>query len=176
MYAPRSAWFSRPRHPNHTVAVQVRDVAFASTSSVISASRDATVRAWNVKSTQPLSYDDSIVTHGQAFINSVAYLPPSSHSEEPLIASGGKDTIIELRKLGESPDASAHRMLLGHQGNVCALDVCSDPKTPYLVSGSWDSSAMIWDIQKGESLVTLENHSGSVWAVLAYDSQRVITG
>lgn len=67
-------------------------------------------------------------------------------------------------------------MLLGHEGNVCALDVCPDSKTPYLVSGSWDSSAMIWDVGKGESIATLEGHSASVWAVLAFDSKHVVTG
>lgn len=81
-----------------------------------------------------------------------------------------------MRQLGREPDADAERLLLGHQGNVCALDVCPDPTTPYLVSGSWDSSAMIWDVQKGESTVTLEGHSGSVWDVLAYDNTKVITG
>ena len=131
---------------------------------------------WDLQSSAPPSYDDSIVTHGQSFINAVTYLPASSQFSEPLIASGGKDTIIELRHPGRPPDASAQRILLGHQGNVCALDVCPDPKTPYLVSGSWDASAIIWDVAKGESIATLEGHSGSVWAVLALDSKHVVTG
>ena len=109
-------------------------------------------------------------------MNAVAHLPPSSQFSHPLIAAGGKDTIIEVREPGKPPDADAERMLLGHEGNVCALDVCTDPKTPYLVSGSWDCSAMVWDIAKGESTATLEGHSASVWAVLAFDSSTIVTG
>ena len=35
---------------------------------------------------------------------------------------------------------------------------------------------MVWDVAKGESTATLNGHSGSVWAVLAYDSDKVVTG
>lgn len=90
--------------------------------------------------------------------------------------SGGKDTLIDVRKPGQAPDSDPERLLLGHQGNVCALDVCLDGKIPYLVSGSWDASAMVWDIEKGESTATLEGHQASVWAVLAYDQDTIITG
>lgn len=89
--------------------------------------------------------------------------------------SGGKDTIIEVRKPSQPPDADAERLFLGHQGNVCALD-CPDTEARYVVSGSWDSSAMVWDVSKGEPTATLEGHSGSVWAVLAYDDTRIMTG
>ncbi|KAL9080057.1 MAG: hypothetical protein Q9159_007666, partial [Coniocarpon cinnabarinum] len=154
----------------------VRAVAFASSSTIISASRDATVRAWHLKSPQPPAFDDTIVAHGQAFINSVAYLPPSSEFPEPLVASGGKDCIIDVRQLGQKPDADAERLLLGHQGNICALDVYTDSKQPYLVSGSWDGSAMVWNVAKGESTATLEGHSGNVWDVLAFDDSKIITG
>jgi len=34
---------------------------------------------------------------------------------------------------------------------------------------------MIWDVEKGEPVATLEGHEASVWAVLAYDQDTVIT-
>lgn len=67
-------------------------------------------------------------------------------------------------------------MLLGHQGNVCALDAFADGAVSYVVSGSWDSSAKVWDVNKGESTATLEGHEGSVWAVLGFDRERIVTG
>ena len=143
---------------------------------VLSASRDATVRVWRLTSSKPPAYDDSIAMHGSAFINSLATLPSSKDYPAGLIVSGGKDAIIDVREPGRPPDANAERMLLGHEGNVCALDVCLETEPPYVVSGSWDASARIWDIAKGESTATLEGHEGSVWAVLAYDKETVITG
>ncbi|KAI4254285.1 MAG: hypothetical protein L6R42_007262, partial [Xanthoria sp. 1 TBL-2021] len=46
----------------------------------------------------------------------------------------------------------------------------------YVVSGSWDSSARVWRVGKWECDAVLEGHQGSVWAVLAYDKDTIITG
>ena len=67
-------------------------------------------------------------------------------------------------------------MLLGHEGNVCALDACLEADDPYIISGSWDQSAKIFSVAKGQEIATLEGHQGSVWAVLAYDKDVVLTG
>ena len=134
------------------------------------------MRRWVLKSPSPPVYEDSILLNDTAFINSIAFIPPSADYPEGLAVSGGKEAIIQVRNPERPPESDPERMLLGHQSNVCALDTCADPKKPYVVSGSWDSSAMLWDVDKGESTATLEGHSGSVWAVLAYDHERVITG
>ncbi|KAI9672633.1 MAG: hypothetical protein M1831_000068 [Alyxoria varia] len=154
----------------------VRGVAFAKDSSVLSCSRDATVRRWQVKSSSPPTYDDSLISHGGAFINSITYLPASSEYPDGLSISGGKEAIIEARQPHLSHDRDPERMLLGHEGNVCALDVCHEADDPYIISGSWDQSAKIFSVQKGQELATLEGHQGSVWAVLAYDKDVVLTG
>ncbi|KAJ5665557.1 uncharacterized protein N7477_008005 [Penicillium maclennaniae] len=122
----------------------------------------------------PPSYDYTITAHGQAFINSLAYLQPTTKYPEGLILSGGQDTIIEARQPGKRSDDNADAMLLGHAHNVCALDV--SPDSGWIVSGSWDSSARIWTVGKWETDVVLNGHEGSVWAVLAYDNNTVITG
>ena len=141
---------------------------------VLSASRDSTVRIWNLLSDNPPQYDCSISSHGSAFINAVAYLPPSADYPEGLIISGGKDTIIEVRRPGKAPEETAEALLLGHAHNVCALDVSVDGD--FVVSGSWDGSARVWRIGKWECDALLEGHDGSVWTVLAYDAKIIITG
>ncbi|OQD73440.1 hypothetical protein PENDEC_c015G01191 [Penicillium decumbens] len=152
----------------------VRAVAFPNPNAALSASRDATVRLWKLVSTPPPSYDYTITAHGQAFINSLAYLPPTAEYPEGLVLSGGQDTIIEARQPGKGSDDNADAMLLGHAHNVCALDV--SPDSGWIVSGSWDSTARIWKVGKWEPDVVLDGHEGSVWAVLAYDKNTVITG
>ncbi|KAI9731859.1 MAG: hypothetical protein M1818_007724 [Claussenomyces sp. TS43310] len=152
----------------------VRAVSFPSASAVISASRDATVRLWKITSAPPPKFDDTISSHGASFINTVAYIPPSQDFPEGLIISGGKDTIIEVRQPGRSPEASAEALLLGHTSNVCALDV--DPAGKFIVSGGWDGKARTWLVGKWECESVLEGHEGSVWAVLVYDSETIITG
>ncbi|RHZ63881.1 WD repeat PLAP family protein [Aspergillus thermomutatus] len=152
----------------------VRAVAYPNPNAVISASRDATVRLWKLVSTPPPVYDCTISSHGSAFINAVAYYPPTSDFPEGLVLSGGQDTIIEARQPGKTADDNADAMLLGHGHNVCALDVC--PEGGWVVSGSWDSTARLWRVGKWECDVVMEGHQGSVWAVLAYDKDTVITG
>ncbi|PGH12287.1 hypothetical protein AJ79_04353 [Helicocarpus griseus UAMH5409] len=152
----------------------VRAVAFPNSKIVLSASRDATVRVWKLTSTPPPVYDDTISSHGSAFINSLAYYPPIAEYPEGLIFSGGQDTIIEARQPGKSVDENADAMLLGHSHNVCTIDVCREGQ--WVVSGSWDSSAKLWRVGKWECEVTFEGHQGSVWAVLAYDKNTIVTG
>lgn len=147
---------------------------FPHPSFVLSASRDATVRLWKLLSNNPPKYDCSISTHGSAFINAVAYLPPSSAYPDGLIVSGGKDTIIEVRQPGKPPEENAEALLLGHASNVCALDVSVEGG--WVVSGSWDASARVWRVGKWECDALLEGHEGSVWDVLAYDRDTIITG
>ncbi|KAL8730407.1 MAG: hypothetical protein Q9181_004669 [Wetmoreana brouardii] len=152
----------------------VRGVAFPQSNLVLSASRDATVRLWKLLEQQPPRYDCSISSHGSSFINAIAYCKPIKGYPDGLIVSGGKDTVIEVREPGREPDQNAEALLLGHAHNVCALDI--DRDGTYIVSGSWDSSARVWRVGKWECDALLEGHQGSVWAVLAYDRDTIVTG
>lgn len=57
---------------------------------------------------------------------------------------------------------------------MCALDVSAEGG--WVVSGSWDASARVWRVGKWECEALLEGHEGSVWDVLAYDRETIITG
>ncbi|KAH7551237.1 hypothetical protein BM1_10111 [Bipolaris maydis] len=152
----------------------VRSVAFASPASIFSASRDFTVRAWTQQSANPPVWDSSIKTHGKEFVNSLAIVPPSSSFPDGLVVSGGKDQIIDVRSPAKTLDSDADALLIGHGNNVCALDVSKDGR--YIVSGGWDMEARLWEVGKwGESTV-LQGHTASVWAVLAFDENTIITG
>ena len=84
---------------------------------------------------------------------------------------GSKDNKIYLLDV----DANPHGILEGHTAaiNSLSLDYIT-PNRPILVSGSWDTTAKVWDIEKGSLLFTLEGHSYAV-AVLAY-KMLIITG
>ena len=125
-------------------------------------------------SQSPPKFDYDIASHGQAFVNSIAFLPPSTEYKDGLILAGGKDTVIEVREPGKAADSNAERLLVGHAHNVCSIDV--SPSGKWIVSGSWDATARVWSVGKWETIATLENHEASVWAVLAYDDDTIITG
>lgn len=153
----------------------VRCVAFPSSASVVSASRDSTVRLWKQEASTPPTYDSTIVkTHGKEFVNSLAIVPSSSQYPEGLIVSGGKDQIIDVRQPGKSIEDNADALLIGHGNNVSALDISQDGR--YIVSGSWDMEARVWEVGKWGESITLGEHGAAVWAVLAYDDNTIITG
>ncbi|KAG8623992.1 hypothetical protein KVT40_008968 [Elsinoe batatas] len=152
----------------------VRAVVFPSPNIVLSASRDGTVRRWTLTSHKSVTFDDTIAVQSSSFVNSLTVLPPSKQYPEGLIASAGKDTVIDVRQPGSAPDQNAERLLLGHAHNVCTLDAASDGL--HLVSGGWDTQARVWDIERGETVAELKGHEASVWAVLVYDDQHIITG
>ena len=154
--------------------LQVRSVSFPNAKAVISSSRDGTVRIWNLLSDNPPIYDAKIASHATRFVNTVAYLPPSKPYPEGLIISGGQDVVIEVREPSKVPEDNAEALLIGHSGNVCSLDI--DPAGKFILSGAWDSEARLWPVGKWECQTVFTGHQGSVWAVLAYDDETIITG
>ncbi|KAF8891244.1 phospholipase A-2-activating protein [Infundibulicybe gibba] len=156
-----------------TLAAHTSDVRALSSPSnelVLSASRDSTAISWQKSPTEPTFTPASVLRAGSRYINSVAYIPPSSDAPKGYAVTGGQDTVINIFSLA-SPKDEPDFSLIGHTENVCALDV-----TPggAIVSGSWDKTAKVWE---GFQLkYDLKGHQQSVWAVLAIDEEQFITG
>ena len=132
------------------------------------------MRLWSLQSSNPPSFDSTIKTHGTEFVNSLAIVPPSDAYPDGLIVSGGKDQIIHVQRPGEALGDDAEALLLGHGSNVCALDASADGSR--IISGSWDTDARVWHVGKWDTSTVLQGHEASVWAVLAYDDNTIITG
>ncbi|EAA35560.3 hypothetical protein GE21DRAFT_1823 [Neurospora crassa] len=153
----------------------VRAVSFPAANVVLSASRDHTVRLWR-KATSQSPFDDTIVSQGHGYINSLTFIPPTGEYPDGLVVSGGAEPIIEVKKPNATPDINAERLLVGHGHNVCTLDVSPDGK--WLVSGSWDGKAIVWNTATWEMAHVLVHNMDNrgVWTVLAYDADTIITG
>jgi cytochrome c len=78
--------------------------------------------------------------------------------------------LILLLLLGAAP---AHAQLRGHGGPVRALAISPDGKTA--ISGSFDTSAIRWSLQKNTAEQVLRFHDGAVNAVLVLPDGRVAT-
>ena len=68
----------------------------------------------------------------------------------------------------------AQAQLRGHGGPVRALAVSPDGKTA--MSGSFDQSAIVWDLDQGTAKQVLRFHDGAVNAVAALPDNRFLSG
>lgn len=152
----------------------VRGVIFPTSQEIISVSRDKTMRIWKQIPGKKPTYEARIAAVSGHWLNTIAYLPPSGEYPNGLVFAGGKDLAIEVRQPSKMLFEQAEALLHGHSNTICTLDV--DPEGSFIVSGAWDNEARVWSIGKWECESILEGHEGSVWAVLAYDSETIITG
>lgn len=129
---------------------------------------------WKRTSESPPVYDPTESSHGAQFKTCLAYVPPSKEFADGLILSSGQDALIEARQPALTADVNADAIMVGHANQVCSLDVSASLN--YFVSGSWDSSAKIWEVGRWEAAVELQGHTATVWAVLAYSRDTIVTG
>jgi WD40 repeat protein len=73
------------------------------------------------------------------------------------------------------PGGQLIRILEGHTDSVYAVAVTPDGK--HAISGSWDNTLRIWDIESGEEIQTLEGHTSEITAVaVTPDGKHAISG
>ncbi len=74
-----------------------------------------------------------------------------------------------------SNDFLLEKILYGHSSPINSVAINPDGKT--LVSGSYDNTIKIWDLQTGELKSTLSGHSGAVFSVaISPDGKTLVSG
>lgn len=134
-----------------------------------SCSRDGQVKLWGLK---PESNEAGLLhSHHQHlhFVNAITILSPTPQHPAGMVASGGADNQVRLMDVGSLEMAAC---LAGHANNVCALAAVGKR----LISGSWDSSAIVWDVETGRPLYSLLGHTNAIWAIMALAEDHFVTG
>lgn len=84
--------------------------------------------------------------------------------------SGSKDAKIIFMDNEGNPLSE----FMGHSGTVNAFSQSVESPNIF-ISGSWDTTAKVWDIESGKNLYTLKDHSYAV-SVACLDDKSFITG
>lgn len=142
---------------------------------LVSAADDKVIRVWDVDTEQTVrTLRGQIGAGSRGKIYALALSPDAK-----LLAAGGR-----IREEGEGSNpirlydfrtGEILALLDGHQGAVLSLDFSPDGR--FIVSGSTDDTAIVWDVEQRQEVHRFRGHEGDVnRAVFTIDGARVVTG
>ncbi|XP_065369574.1 chromatin assembly factor 1 subunit B [Calliphora vicina] len=180
---PEISWHNRD--PVLSVDIQPKSNASSNYYRLASGGTDAHVLIWYMKSISSGEHGDieldlaADLTRHQRAVNVVKWSPNGE-----LLASGDDESVVFIwkQKSDSEPlnilDSTNEqdkevwitlKVLRGHMEDI--YDLSWAPNSLYLVTGSVDNSAMVWDVQKGKSMSILNDHKGFVQGV-AWDPKN----
>merc|ERR1712126_86808 len=125
----------------------VLSVAFsADNRQIVSGSRDNTIKLWNTLGQCKYTIQDECHTE---WVSNVRFSP---NTQNPIIVSSGWDKMVKVWNLTNCKLKTNH---FGHTGYVNTVTV--SPDGSLCASGGKDGRAMLWDLNEGKHLYTLEN-------------------
>lgn len=125
---------------------------------IVSGSRDKTIKVWNTIGECKIT----ITENGHSgWVSCVRFSSPKN----PLIVSGGWDKVVKVWNLD---DCKLLTNLIGHKGFISTVAV--SPDGSLCASGGQDGTAMLWDLNKGEHLYSL--NAGHAINALAFSPTR----
>jgi len=111
---------------------------------------------------------------------SATALAPGSSSPEPMLTRPWKDVYCERLRIERNwrRGRCTVRTLQGHTDGVMCLqfdETLSHPAFPVLITGSYDRTARVWNLETGTEVHCLTGHTRAVRA-LQFDAVKLITG
>lgn len=118
-----------------------------------------------------VSLESATIYDHEHWVTASMKLPAGIVAECPAggFATGSMDKKIRIY----SGDGVRVAVLTGHEGGVTSLGLSADGK--YLLSGSWDGTARVWDLQTKECMHVLPEHENGV-CVLGLPNGTIVTG
>jgi guanine nucleotide-binding protein subunit beta-2-like 1 protein len=146
------------RFVGHTMDVLA--VAFsADNRQIVSGSRDRTVKLWNTLGECKFTIQEDGHTE---WVSCVRFSPSATN---PLIVSAGWDKLVKVWNLS---NCLLRTNLVGHTGYVNTVTV--SPDGSLCASGGKDGTAMLWDLNEGKRLYSLE--AGDIIHSLVFSPNR----
>eukprot|EP01104_Vermistella_antarctica_P020449 TRINITY_DN8750_c0_g1_i1.p2 TRINITY_DN8750_c0_g1~~TRINITY_DN8750_c0_g1_i1.p2 ORF type:complete len:329 (+),score=86.60 TRINITY_DN8750_c0_g1_i1:51-989(+) len=138
----------------------VMSVAFsADNRQIVSGSRDKTIKLWNTLGECKYTISDGGHTE---WVSCVRFSP---NIQNPLIVSGGWDKMVKVWNLS---NCTLKTNLVGHTGYINTVTV--SPDGSLCASGGKDGTAMLWDLNEGKHLYSLD--AGDIINALVFSPNR----
>jgi len=138
----------------------VLSVAFsADNRQIVSGSRDNTIKLWNTLGQCKYTIHDECHTE---WVSNVRFSP---NTQNPIIVSCGWDKMVKVWNLTNCKLKTNH---FGHTGYLNTVTV--SPDGSLCASGGKDGKAMLWDLNEGKHLYTLDG--GNIINSLCFSPNR----
>jgi len=138
----------------------ILSVAFsADNRQIVSGSRDKSIRLWNTLGECKITIDDA---HAD-WVSAVQFSP---NIASPTIISAGWDKLVKVWTLTD--EFRLKKDLMGHTGYINTVTV--SPDGSLCASGGKDGTAMLWDLNEGRHLYSLE--AGDIINALVFSPNR----
>ncbi|TMW57534.1 hypothetical protein Poli38472_003459 [Pythium oligandrum] len=151
----------------------VRSICVLDNDVVVTGAMDTTVLSW-IRDPSDNSYGllpTATIYGHEHWVTALAKLPPNVLATCPSggFVTGCMDKAVRVYDL----EGNLISILRGHEGGVISLGFTADYK--YLLSGSWDGTARVWDLATMQCVHVLEGHENGV-CVLGLPNGVVVTG
>lgn len=140
-----------------------------------SVSRDLSAKMWQCNFS---SYTEArSFNYHKKYVNALAVVYTLHDYPNGLILTGSNDKTVSIHCIETSQLVG---VLYEHEGAVCNLYFDNVSGSNILYSGSFDSTAKVWDLKNFKadmplkSSLTIKGHEQTIWAVLAIEKQRVL--
>jgi len=128
---------------------------------IVSGSRDKTIKLWNTLGECKFNIQED--GHSE-WVSCVRFSPNSAN---PLIVSGGWDKVVKVWELTKCKLRANH---IGHTGYINTVTV--SPDGSLCASGGKDGITMLWDLNEGKHLYSLEGKGDDIINALVFSPNR----
>jgi WD40 repeat protein len=150
---------------------------------VLTASEDKTARIWDVATGKELPFSPLKKQDQDVFSHEQAVLCAAYSRDGKWIITGSEDNTARLwdattgrpvKITGPTPGEQRDLILAGHSAGVTSVALSEDRKRA--ITGSRDLMARLWELEQGETLVTLKGHTEEVTCVtFSPDGKSILT-
>ena len=158
----------------------IKDVVFTPNGKyLVSAGKDKLIRVWDIETGKTVrTLRGQIGAGDEGKIFAMAMSPDGrwlAVGGFMATFTGNNHEALGTIRLYNFPTGKLVALLKGHTNVV--LSLAFSPNSRYLVSGSGDNNAILWNVKRQRKLYTLKGHTDAIYAVaFTPDSKRVVTG